>query len=415
MTRTIVLGLALLIAPPAPGLLAGQARPPRPPTGDAAAAPRPRPIVRARFELLANGVFVPVYVNGKGPFLFELDTGSDMSMVASETAPRIGIHTRGTMRGMGAGSGSVRMAMIPRLELSLPGGPVMSTTEAGTASMAGLWPLIARRIDGDLGYDVLKHYVVAIDYEHRVVALYDPATWRYDGRGTSRPFTLWGDYDPQIAGALVVAGRPPIPVRYTLDTGAGGVLATSPLVRSEHLRESLPVLPSPSHGIGNGVSQDLLARTAAFEIGPYRLDRPLLALSQDTVGSLAHASLGVNLGGSVLRRFTVIIDYPHQRLILEPNAGFREPFAADASGLVLEAEGTDYRTFVVRGVVPGSPASKAGFRERDVVAGIDGRDVSHYALWQLQDVLKDTGRTYRVTVRRGRQRSVMTLHLRSML
>jgi hypothetical protein len=32
------------------------------------------------------------------------------------------------------------------------------------------------------------------------------------------------------------------------------------------------------------------------------------------------------IGGEVLRRFTVIFDYPHQRIILEPNRNFPEPF-----------------------------------------------------------------------------------------
>jgi len=385
----------------------------------AGARPESRPphvLAVVPFELLANGVFLPVYVNGKGPFFFELDTGSDMSMVASETAAAIGIETKGVMQGMGAGSSSVAMAMIPRLDLALPGGPVMSTTEAGTASMAGLWPLVGRPIDGDLGYDVLRHYVVKIDYHLRLLTLYDPATYSYHGPGKSLPFTLWGDYDPQITGALVVPGRPPIPVPYTLDTGAGGTIVTAPLVRSERLRESaVSVLPFPSHGIGNGVSQDILARLAALRIGSYEIDRPLVALSQDTVRSLTHASLGVNLGGNVLRRFTVIIDYPGRRLILEPNSEFPEPFASDASGLVVEAQGKDFRTFLVKAVVAGSPAAEAGVREGDVVAGIEGQDIRRYALWQLQDALKQAGRICRLRLRHEGRAMVVAVRLRALL
>jgi hypothetical protein len=398
VTRSVALALAAAIA-------------------TAGVAPKaPRPLAVVPFQLLANGVFVPVYVNGKGPFFFELDTGSDMSMVASETAGAIGLETKGSMQGMGAGSSSFGMAMIPHLELTLPGGPEMSTTEAGSASMAGLWPLVGRRIDGDLGYDVLRRYVVKIDYERRVVTLYDPATYRYDGPGTTIPFTLWGDYDPQISGELLVSGQPPIPVRYTLDSGAGGTIVTSPLVRSHHLRESATaVLPQASHGIGNGESQDIVARLEGLRIGPYLIDRPLVALSQDTVGSLTHAALGVNVGGNILRRFTVIIDYAHARLILEPNAEAREPIASDASGLVLEARGKDFKTFRVRAVVPGSPAAEAGVQDGDVLAEIEGQDIGRYALWQLQDALKQAGRVYRVHLRRGDRDTVATLRLRSLL
>ena len=53
------------------------------------------------------------------------------------------------------------------------------------------------------------------------------------------------------------------------------------------------------------------------------------------------AEVGVNLGGTVLRRFKVIVDYPRQRVILEPNARLHDPFPADASGLVLTATGEE--------------------------------------------------------------------------
>ena len=43
--------------------------------------------------------------------------------------------------------------------------------------------------------------------------------------------------------------------------------------------------------------------------------------------------IGVKLGGNILRRYKVIMDYPSDRVILEPNKPFHEPFAADASGL----------------------------------------------------------------------------------
>jgi hypothetical protein len=49
----------------------------------------------------------------------------------------------------------------------------------------------------------------------------------------------------------------------------------------------------------------------------------------------------------------VIIDYPRRKLILEPNSHFADPFPADATGLVLRAEGSDFKTVVVQGVVSG--------------------------------------------------------------
>ena len=39
------------------------------------------------------------------------------------------------------------------------------------------------------------------------------------------------------------------------------------------------------------------------------------------------------------QRFTVFVDYPHDRLLLKPNESFNTPFEPDKSGLALIAEG----------------------------------------------------------------------------
>jgi hypothetical protein len=102
-------------------------------------------------------------------------------------------------------------------------------------SMSGLWQLPAKRFYGTIGYDVLMPFVVEIDYETRTIRLYDPA--RHLVIGQTFPAHMYGGYDPQIDGAIEVETQPPIPVRFTLDTGAGGTIVSSPLVESDRTRD----------------------------------------------------------------------------------------------------------------------------------------------------------------------------------
>src|SRR5438477_12225636 len=180
------------------------------------------------FELIANGIYLPMRVNGKGPFSFELDTGSFNSIVASELAAEMGIQTSGITTGSGAGSGSFSARKIKELKFEFPEGVTASTRAGTSVSMAGLWPLIARRVYGDVGHDIIQNCVVEIDYEKKLLTLHDPATYHYGGKAEAIPFTLWGSYDPQIDGEVIVDGEPPIPVKFTLDTGAGGSAVTTP-------------------------------------------------------------------------------------------------------------------------------------------------------------------------------------------
>jgi hypothetical protein len=54
--------------------------------------PANQSFVRFPFEFLANAVFIPVRVNGKGPYLFYVDTGASDAIIASEEASRLGVH-----------------------------------------------------------------------------------------------------------------------------------------------------------------------------------------------------------------------------------------------------------------------------------------------------------------------------------
>jgi hypothetical protein len=377
--------------------------------------PADKSAVQVPFELLANAVFVSAKVNGKGPFLFAIDTGSSGSVFASELTEDLAMKPVGEMDGMGAGS-TYKMGVIRgKIEFAFPGGLKLSTKDANTVSMAGLWPLIGKRVYGDIGYDVLKDLVVQFDYEKKLATFYSPSTYKYSGNGQAMDATLEMDYDPQIAGAFTVPGLTPISTRFTIDTGAGGTIITTPLVKANHLFERVQAkVPSPSHGVGGGDSDDVVGRIENINLGRYKLQQPLVALSQDAEGSLTMESLGVNLGGNILRRFTVIIDYPHRTLILEPNSHFADPFPADASGLVLKAEGNDFKTFIVQGVVPGSPAANAGLQEGDVITAIDGEPASKHVLWELQELLKNSGHLLRLAVKRGARSFTCELALRAL-
>jgi S1-C subfamily serine protease len=102
-------------------------------------------------------------------------------------------------------------------------------------------------------------------------------------------------------------------------------------------------------------------------------------------------------------------------LILEPNSQFHEPFASDASGLVLKASGADFKTFVVDDIAPRSPATEAGLQEGDVILAIDGDSTRKYAMWELQDEFKKSGRVYALKTQRGGTTFVRKLRLRSLL
>ena len=352
-------------------------------------------LARVPMRILANAPYIDARINDHGPFTFGLDTGSMNSPLARELAETMGFDSRPTVR---TGQPTV---------FTVGSSTTLSTVKASFTSFANLWALPGTRIYGDIGQNALKDFVVEFDYAGGIFTVYDPTRFEYHGGGTVLPATWFMNYDPQIDGEISAPGLPPIKTKFTLDTGAGGTVISAPLVSAHDLaRHVVATMPVPrsaplADGVNGIVFDTVTARIDAIRIGPYDLKRPLVALSRDTQGTFAMAEVGVNLGGNVLRRFKVIVDYPRQRVILEPNARLHDPFPADASGLVLTATGDDFKTFIVHGVVPKSPADEAGFRDDDVITAIDGEPATTYALWQIQDLFKDASRARRVTITRA--------------
>jgi hypothetical protein len=355
----------------------------------------------------ANGPYIEVNANGHGPFVFEVDTGSMTSPLASELARDMGLEESNSTTNR-----TVEIGFANGLTVPLP---------LDFASFAGLWPLTGHRFYGDLGYGILNHFVVEFDYQNGYLTLYDPQKFNYSGPGTVFPASLEMGYDPQIEGKIVVAGGKEIPTRFTIDTGAGGTVVSAPIVKANHLLDVVRrKAPNPRSkplvdGVDGATFETTTARIDALKLGNFVIDRPLVALSTDTDGTFAMEDMGVNLGGNILRRFKLIVDYPHNRVILEPNRHFHEPFRGDASGLVLTAEGPQFKRVLVHGVVESSPAEKAGMKEGDIITALDGESTDKYALWEIQDLLKDSGQTRRLGINRHGETMIVTLRLKALV
>lgn len=129
--------------------------------------------VRLPMAVRANGSYVEVKANGHGPFVFEVDTGSMTSPLASELAREMGMgESKSTP------NRTVEITLVNGLTVPMP---------LDFASFAALWPLTGHRIYGDLGYSILKHFVVEFDYQAGYLTLYDPQRYKYSGTGVAFP------------------------------------------------------------------------------------------------------------------------------------------------------------------------------------------------------------------------------------
>ena len=107
-----------------------------------------------------------------------------------------------------------------------------------------------------------------------------------------------------------------------------------------------------------------VGRLKEFQLGRYR--RAGCAghiFAMRLAGARAIHISRVKSAAEFLARFTVIFDYPHQQLIVEPNSHFPSDDQEDKSGISVVAKGATLKTFRNRSRwTPGTPAAKPEFK-----------------------------------------------------
>jgi hypothetical protein len=355
------------------------------------------------FELNSNHIYLQARVNGSEPLWFLFDTGAASTVVNTARAKALGLEMTGHFEARGAGEGTLEGAIVKNVTIALPGVEVAGQN-VFTIPLAGLEPFEGRAMDGILGYDFTSRFVVEIDYAAKRISFFDPKTFVYKGKGERLPIDLRGNI-AHVHASITAPGRDPIEGVFLVDTGARTALSlTRPFVESHPwVRElSEKAVPAP-FGIGvGGETKTRVGRLGALKLGGVAIENLVTGFALDTKGADASPDIAGNIGGEVLRRFTVTFDYSRKEMILEPNASFDDPKEYDMLGVLLKLDSATPAAFAVQRVVDSSPASEAGLRSGDVIVAIDGRPSSEYTLDAVRRMFRsEPGRAFTLGVRRG--------------
>ena len=364
------------------------------------------------FELVTGHIVVKAKVNNSRPLSFVLDTGAKPAIFQLDLAKEFGLQLHGEVGTGGAGSGSVRRkgAFVKDAKFTIPEIAGFSQPVTLALPLANLAPAFGQDVDGIIGTDFIQRFVLELDYQKRLITLHDKDTFTYSGGGESIPIRFNPDGHPIIEAEVTPLGGDPIRGEFMLDTGAGQALTLfSPIVAKHHLLgPNLKTIKAIGGGGAGGQVSGQTGRVSELRIGRFQIGKPLTLFSEDKSGSFANPSLVGNLGGQILSRFRMFLDYTHRRIILESSATFAEPFDRAFSGLVVRAEGTDYRTFRISRLLENSPASEAGLQKDDVIVAIDGTPAAEFTLTKLLEMFERPV-SYKLTASRRERTLQVTL------
>ena len=272
-------------------------------------------------------------------------------------------------------------------------------------------------IYGIIGYDIFSRFVVEIKYDSKKIVLYDPKTYKPKRRYTSVPIDIKNS-KPYLSTSISQKEETSS-LDIMVDTGAShaALLDFSSSASAAKYLPSHSIVTRLGTGIGGEIS-GYLSRLDNLSIAKFSFDSVLFSAPFEGLynKSIKRGSQYGTIGGELLRRFNVIIDYTNERMYLEKSNSFDDAFEHDMSGLTLNATGENLDTLEVISVERGSPASIAEFQVGDIITKINSRNLRNSRLSDISGLLRRReGTRIRCKLIRNGEELKKTFFLRRMI
>jgi hypothetical protein len=266
-----------------------------------------RPIATVEGKREGKLIFVPLQVNGKGPFWFCVDTGASHTVLDPALAKELHLKIIESSATTGTGQGDVPVDHVGSitissglLELKIPDPWVIDLSQVPI-------PKWAR---GLVGAEFFETYVVELNPKRPSLQFYDPATYRKSPGARSIPLAL-ENHRLFITARIEVTDQKAVEHQLRVDTGSEDSVADDIVKEGREVRETI---------LGNGLGKDFKGYSGlvkAVQIGPFRFTEVWgPAAPRPTVGM------------EIFRRFTTVFDGPHGAMHLEPNEHLADPVPA---------------------------------------------------------------------------------------
>ncbi|MFB6317992.1 aspartyl protease family protein [Saccharicrinis sp. FJH54] len=354
------------------------------------------------FEMIGTNIIVPVVINNSTPLNFIFDTGIRHTIVTElykNDSLDLNYVREVTLHGLGEGEPLSTY-------LSTLNSMTIQTLRVDTVSLYALKQNIFQlskhlgsKINGMIGYDLIKDHIVKIDYIKKCMYFYDPATYKIPRSFKEVPVTI-EDNKAYITANVILSGEEH-KVKLLVDTGAELALW---LVNSNFKHYRIPDQSIYTY-IGQGLNGEIFGSVSRIDkaaIGSYRFKKPIVAFPDSSAIEMIITSneRDGTIGSELLRRFHVILNYPDTMMYVKRNIHYSQRFKYNTTGIEVVQPYQNLPFFEIAELWDESPAANAGLRVGDKIESIDGQSVSTLTLIEVKEMLRKPSGKIRLNITR---------------
>jgi len=367
------------------------------------------------FDSYNNLIVIPVVLNHRMPLRFVLDTGVRTSILTDRTFTDIlNISYNRKIPLVGADGDRQIVAYVANgISLKLPGvvgqGQALLVLEEDYLQLKNY---LGTEVHGILGYELFSRFIVEINYQEETLTLHEPFSFKGKKTGNVMPLEIQ-DTKPYIQSNFRLQDGTAIKAKFMIDTGASHSLLLD--------LESHPELDLPDQvirtNLGRGLGGDIdgyVGRVESVEFGRYEFEDVIASWPDrgSFTDILRRTGRHGTIGGGILNRFTVIIDYFNGNLYYRRNRNFHNEFEYNMSGIDVKALGPKLNHYVVSQISEDSPASRADIQPGDEIVLINGQATGELTLGELNNYFRTKPRRkLRMELKRDEDKLIRKIRL----
>ncbi|MDM1553041.1 MULTISPECIES: retropepsin-like aspartic protease [Chryseobacterium] len=400
------------------------------------------------FQLINNLIFIPVNING-ADLTFMVDTGVAETILFSLDNKEIKLSNVEKIKFSGLGGSLSIDGLKSDRNLARIGDVMINTSmslyvildeEFNISSHVGI------PVNGVIGYHFFKDHPIAIDYISKKITVYEniEVFKKKVRKFNELPISI--EKDKPYLSADVEMTREKKASKLLIDLGNSDAIWLFPTL----IKDFVYNRPNIDDFLGRGFNGDIYGKRSRihnFYLGDFKFEKPLTAMPDEF--SIQHVSLVKDrkgsVGGEIMRRFSIIFDYPNNKLYLKKNRNFDDPFHFNMSGLDFKQDGLEWQQdrvkietqsmsgttnanevykdsfqykfslkpiFSIAGVRKDSPAYEAGLKKDDKVISINGDKTSDMTLEKILEIMKSSeGRTIIMNIQRQEEKLTFRFNL----
>lgn len=302
------------------------------------------------FKLINNLVFIPVNINGVD-LTFLLDSGVNETILFSLDNKEVNFNDIEKIKFSGLGESMDIEGLKSENNIVTIGKDykdqqhmvfIILDESINFSSHVGI------PVNGIIGYHFFKNHPIEINYTKKKMIVYnnEKAINQRKKRFTEFPLSIEENKPYMMADVEMTDQK--VSSKMLVDLGNSDAVWLFPKVieNFEYNR------PNIEDYLGRGFNGDIFgkrSRIHSLSLGKYEFEQPLTAMPDEY--SIQNLKIVPNrkgsIGSDILRRFTVIFDYPDKKLLLKKNKNYYDPFQFNSSGLDIQQDGMTWEKDVV--------------------------------------------------------------------